>query len=213
MKQKISVILLLTLLLSAVGGCGNTFDVSSYVKACLDVQFLGVYEDYIRLTKVSEDEAAQLYHDGLDLLLSGYSEWSLSEARKADFRNAYAELLKSVPYDVKSASQKNDVWTVRVGVKPMHCFDSYEEALVKLQQNLTDEWQAKANNDGEVPSEEELTDQMADRIYKDFITRIQNPSFGKEKIVKVRVTKGKDHVYRIHEEDLKKVSQTAFSLL
>lgn len=212
-KRKSIIAILLVFIMGIMSACGGEkFDAGAYVKSCLDAQFKGEYKEYMEFTESSQKEAEQLYKEGLDELMADYEELALSDELNQKFRDAYADMLKAAKYSVKEAVEEKGEYTVKVAVQPMKCFDTYDDDLEKLQEDFIAEWEEKALNGVEIPSEEVLMEQMAGKVYEDLVQRVQNSEFDKEVIVEVEVKKDKDGVYHVDEEDLEEVVEKAFAM-
>lgn len=71
MKKKSIVAVLMVMVMCVLSACGTKFDAKEYVDACLDVQFKGEYEQYMKMTKASKEDAQKLYKDGIDSFMKG----------------------------------------------------------------------------------------------------------------------------------------------
>lgn len=211
-KRKSIIAILLAAVICLMGACGEKFDAGAYVKACLDAQFKGEYDEYIKMTDSTKADAEKLYKDGLDELMSGYESLALSDELNQKFRDAYAGMLKAAKYSIKETKEKGDDIVVVVAVKPMKCFETYEEDLTKIQEDFIADWQTKALNGEQVPDEAALMEQIAQKIYEDLVHRTQNTEYDAEKTVDVRVTLDSKKVHTVNEDDLAKVAEAAFSL-
>lgn len=212
MKKRSILAVLLAMIMCVMGACGEKFDSKAYVKSCLDAQFKGEYDEYIKITESKKEEAEKLYTDGLDTLMSSYSVLPISDEMNKKLRDAYADMLKAANYTVKEEKKDGDNITVTVGIKPMKCFENYEADLKKLQDEFTADIQKKVNAGEKVPSESELMEQMAGIVCDDLIERVKTTEYGEEQIIEVKVKKDKDNVYTVDENDLAKVAEAAVQM-
>lgn len=212
MKKRSIAAILLVFVLCMLSACGTKFDSGAYVKACLDAQFKGEFEEYMKYTNSEKEEAEKLYNDGLDLLMASYEELPLSEELKDKLREAYADMLKSAKYEIKETQEEKGDFTVKVAVQPMKCFETYEEDLLELQTEFMNEWQKKVEKGEKLPSEEELMELMAEKVYLDLVERIKGSEFGEEVLIDVEVKKDNNKQYTVNEDDLSKIAEAAFNL-
>lgn len=211
MRTKSLIAIMLTAVMFVLGACGK-FDCGAYVKACLDSQFKGEYEEYVKLTKSTKEEAEKLYNDGLDSFMAEYEALSLSDDIKGKLRQAYADLLKSAKYAVKETKEEGKTTIVVVEIEPMTCFETYEEDLTEIQSQYLADLQAKVDAGEEVPDQATMMEQMAQLIYDDLVARVSTIEYGEKITMDVRVTKGSDNVYTASETDLAAVAEAAFGM-
>lgn len=212
MKKKSIVAVLMVMVMCVLSACGTKFDAKEYVDACLDVQFKGEYEQYMKMTKASKEDAQKLYKDGIDSFMKGYDQLSLPDELNNKFRDAYKKMLKSAKYTVKDAKETDNGFKVSVTVKPMKCFENYEADLRKMQEKFLKDFQEKFAKDGKIPSKEEIAKQMAEIIYKDLEERISNCEYGEEETFDVAVEKENDKTYTANEADLGEIAKAALGV-
>lgn len=212
MKKKSLIAILMIAIVCIMGACGEKFDASAYVKSCLDAQFKGEFEEYVKLTVSTKEEAEDMYNEGLDKFMEEYEGLPLTDELYQNFRNAYADMLKAAKYSVKEATEKDGTYIVSVVVNPMKCFETYDEDLDRLQEEFIAEIQEKVDSGEEIPSDEELQQLMAEKVYEDLVQRVQNSEFGEETTVEVHVAKDKDGVYVANEKDLEEMAKVAFDI-
>lgn len=212
MKRKGLIAVMMAAVMCIMSACGAKFDSGAYVKACLDAQFKGEYEEYVKVTESTKEEAEKLYNDGLDGLMSSYSSLPLSDEMNQKLRSAYADMLKAAKYSVKESKGDGDEITVVVAVEPMKCFENYEEDLAELQKAFMAEWQEKITNGEAAPSEAELMEMMAGKVCEDLVERVKNTEYGEEQTVEVEVKKDSKNVYTVDEDDLTEVAEAAFQM-
>lgn len=212
MKKKGIVAVLMVMVMCVLSACGTKFDAKGYVDACLDVQFKGEYDQYMKMTKASKEEAQKLYKDGVDSFMKGYEQLSLPEELNNKFREAYKKMLKSAKYTVKEAKETDNGFKVSVTVKPMKCFENYDADLKEMQEKFLKDFQEKFEKDGQIPSKAEIEKQMAEIIYKDLEERISNCEYGGEETFDVSVKKENDKTYTADEADLGEIAQAALGV-
>ena len=213
MKKKKSIVaIMLVVVMCMLSACTTKFDAKAYVKSCLDVQFKGEYDEYMKLTESSKADSEKLYKEGIDAFMEGYEELSLPDELENKFRETYKKMLKSAKYSVKEAKETDDGFVVKVAVQPMKCFENYEADLQKLQQKFLTDIQAQVQKEGKIPSEQEIMEQMAQIVYKDLEERVSKCEYGKEETVGVKVKKDGSKKYTANESDLGKVAEKALGV-
>lgn len=213
MKKKKSILaLMMVIVMCMLSACGTKFDAKAYIESCLDVQFKGEYDEYMKLTESSKKDSEKLYNDGIDTFMEGYESLSLPDELEGKFRDAYKKMLKSAKYSIKESKETDDGFVVTVAVKPMKCFENYEADLQKLQQEFLADMQEKIAKDGKMPSQQEIMEQMAEIVYNDLEERISKCEYDKEVTVDVKVKKDSNKKYTANETDLGKVAQKALGV-
>lgn len=213
MKKKKSIVaIMMVVVMCVLSACGTKFDAKAYVKACLDVQFKGEYDEYMKLTESSKVDSEKLYNEGINVFMKGYESLSLPDELENKFRDAYKKMLKSAKYSVKEAKEIDDGFVVTVAVQPMKCFENYEADLQKLQQKFLTDIQAQVQKEGKVPSEREIMEQMAEVVYQDLEERVSKCEYDKEETVEVKVKKDSNKRYTADETDLSKIAEKALGV-
>ena len=58
MKKKKSIVaIMMVVVMCMLSACGTKFDAKAYIKSCLDVQFKGEFEEYMKLTESSKADS------------------------------------------------------------------------------------------------------------------------------------------------------------
>lgn len=71
MKKKKSIVaIMMVVVMCMLSACGTKFDAKAYIKSCLDVQFKGEFEEYMKLTESSKADSEKLYNNGIDAFIS-----------------------------------------------------------------------------------------------------------------------------------------------
>ena len=73
MKRRTKVMTLLVLAMSMLlCACGAKYgpeDAKAYAKSCLDASYKGEFTEYVKLTDSTEEEAQEMYDNGIDLTM------------------------------------------------------------------------------------------------------------------------------------------------
>lgn len=212
-KKKICsmIAVLLAVVMGMLAGCGNIkkFDAGVYTKSCLDAMYKGEFDEYIKLTQLSEEEAQDDYEENIESLIEEYEDMGLSEELLDRFESLYAKILKKAKYSIKEVKEDKDKnYTVDVEIEPMRIFEGIgEETMVQVQKYVTDLAAA-----GTEPTDEELNEKIFQVLYEVMSERIENITYNEPKIVTVKVTKADDNVYEISEEDYVKMDEAMYDI-
>lgn len=163
----------------------EVFDIQNYVQACLDADFKGEFEAYIRHTGLSKEEAEAQRNEGLwDTELE--EQMSFTEEEKGRFTDALKGFLAASSYEVgipRKAEENH--YTVEITFTP-------NLSLKKC----TDEM-LTAVNSGNITSMEDLKQQ--------YLTSMEGyaaaPEYGEQTTALVNVIPGDGNKLQIAEED------------
>ncbi len=107
--EKVVLMCLLILLIAGSTGCDMKPDIISYVDATMDLFIKGEAEEYMKLTKSTEEEAAKIYNDYIDIWTNFLIADEISEELKENFREIFREVFAEARYQVKSSKKvKNE---------------------------------------------------------------------------------------------------------
>lgn len=142
MKKKFSIILACIMLVGVLGGCGNSFDASAYLKALLDNSYKNDSSQLVSMKIATAEEAADLYEQGLDAEVNSMpsAAGSLSAEQIEEFRNLLADVLAGAKYTVGEAKKQDDgSYVVTVTYEQMNIFgpamESYINAILTASAN------------------------------------------------------------------------------
>lgn len=203
-RKGIVAVLLLSMVLALLGGCGKKFDASGYTKAVLDVCYKNETEQYIKLTNSTKEEAEAVFTDNMDSLMEGFSELNLSEDLEGKYKEFFEDIAKGVKYSVGEAVEdKEGNFTVEVTVEPItNLKDTYDEFMAQ-----SEEYSVQVSNDvmngGEIPSEEDMMNHVFEIYYNILRESLDaGVNYGEAQTITMHVNKGDDNVYEIPEADL-----------
>ncbi|MBQ8514441.1 MAG: hypothetical protein IJ496_03500 [Ruminococcus sp.] len=170
MKKLTSAVLALTVAAAGVlstgcGGVDSNFS-SDYVAGILDASYKGEFDNYIKMTDASEEEAQEIYDSTVEYYASAiayycevYTE-DISEELNAQYTDFAAELLKEAKYTISSAESGKESCYVKVSIKPINlltqvedditaCVDEYNAALEAVEDldSMTEEEYAALEED------------------------------------------------------------------
>lgn len=203
-RKGIVSVLIISMAVMLLGGCGKKFDASGYTKSVLDVCYKNETEQYMKLTNSTKEEAEAVFTDNMDQIMEGFAELNLSEELQANYKVFFEDLAKNVKYTVGEAVEdKQGNFTVDVSVEPItNLQDTYEEFMTKTEE-YTAQVPADIMNGGETPTEDEMQNKIFE-IYYDILRASIDAgiNYGEAETVTMHVNKGNGNVYEIPEADL-----------
>lgn len=200
MKKKGIVALLAAgavMLLSACGGGFTTEDAQNYVQSALDAGYKADFDEYVKQTNSTQEEAETMYQQNIDNVLSGVGiqDAGVSEELVEQYRTLAGDLLALANYEVTGAEESENGFAVEVTYEP---FTGYENLDAELETVLTD----IASSMTEMPTDEEINQIVFEEVLKLVQQMIENPAYGEAETFTIHVDKGSDNVYSINEDDL-----------
>lgn len=107
----------------------------NYVAGIMDASYKGEFNNYMIITKSSEEEAKTLYDTTVEYYTASiayyceiYTE-DLSEELQNEFTEFTEDLLMKSKYTVASAESGNDSCYVRVSIKPINLLEQVEDDI------------------------------------------------------------------------------------
>lgn len=190
-------------------GCGaGTYDASGYVKSMLDAQTLGEYDQYLKLTESTKEDAEDLYNKTIEAQMDAIEADTLSDELAGKYEELFKKIFKQTKYTVGEAEEgEDDSFTVPVKVETFQLFEGVEEDLAAFQEELKAEVMTQMAEDGTVPAEEELNERVFQHLYDYLNENVENPTYGKKSTIKVKVAKNSDDFYEANTSDMKKIEE------
>ena len=112
-RNKLSVILIIIMIIGMLAGCGSRVDVSAYVKSILDVRYKNDSTTYVEMKFGTEEEAEKAYNEGMDKIVNEFvKNLGISEEMTKEYRQILADVSASVKYTVGEAVKQEDgaIW-------------------------------------------------------------------------------------------------------
>ena len=208
MKKRVFLAFLIAIAIIVLCGCGKLSeeDAKLYAESVLDASYKGEFEEYIKQTDSTEEEARNAYESNLGALMkeSGFEEAGISEELQANYRQLFQDMLKSAKYHVGDAKEDTkDSFTIDVTVSAFTAFAGISEE--------TNNWLTEQFVDAtEVPEEAELNEMFFQKMYELMAAKISDPAYGEEMVVAIHVKPDSDGVYYIPDEDLTAIDSALF---
>ncbi len=209
-SSKVIVSVMLVVAMMSLTACSLfKFDATGYVQAVLDASTRGEFEEYIKLTKSTEQDAQAEFDEVLDAFMTEFESVEISDDLKENYRQLYKEMLAKTKYTVSEATDSDGVYTVEVSVEPLNVFEGYKEeteaALTDYQNELT----ASYEDSGELPSEDEIVEETFKIVYDILKARVDDAAYNPAQKIAVTVAKNAEGYYTIDDGSY----EALFSLL
>jgi hypothetical protein len=212
-KYNKSIIIILSLLLTGIlGGCSTIslltqgeFDASGYVQGILDSTYKGQFEQYMKLTKDTAENAQAAYDTVMETkaeALATYTSVKLTDETKAKFLEYSKQIYQNTKYEVSKATKTDNGFTVDVVISPMTILKNIAtEGEVYVTDFNT------RNSSGEFAefTEEEFQAEYANGIMQIFENNISNIQYGEPITVTVNVSLQDDKVYSMAADEFTKI--------
>ncbi len=206
MKRKRSSSLLCILICVVLaGGCGLSgadFDASGYVKASLDMSYHGESAQFIELTEATAEQATQMYEEIVAANLAEITAGMiLSAEQEVEFDELCRRHLANVTYTVKEAEKiSSSEYTVDVVAKKLIAIDAEDGVIEQYNEELEKRIAEGEFNEME---DDEFKAQCSAEILDIYREYVNNPEYGEETTVTVRVERdSSESTFYIGETDL-----------
>ena len=198
-KKKIARVVLAAVTALSITACGgfSAEDASAYVKSALDAEYKADFDEYIKQTDSTQEEAEAMYQEGLDTITAGFGLDSLgiSDELAEQYRDVATDLLALAKYEVKDAAEEGDGYAVEVSYEPYVGMQNLDQDLNAALEEIT-------ASISDIQSEEELNEMVYQKVLEILQQKVAEPEYGEEETYTIHVTKGSDNVYTITQDDL-----------
>ncbi|MBQ8687518.1 MAG: hypothetical protein IJ512_03065 [Ruminococcus sp.] len=141
MRKITSAVLALTVAATGVlstgcGGVDSNFS-SDYVAGILDASYKGEFNNYIKMTDATEEDAQEIYDGTVDYFASALAYYcevytdDISEELYAEYTALAADLLKEAKYTIASAESGKESCYVKVSIKPLNLLEQIEDDITE----------------------------------------------------------------------------------
>lgn len=198
-KRLTAAVLAVVALAMALSGCSSRVDASAFVKSALEMQYLGRYDAYIKCMDITEDEAQELYQEGMEAEVSYFAAIlgieELSDSSEEQLVELYKQICLHSSFEVGEAvltDEEAKTYSVEVTIKPINLLTLAADDLIANFSNTTD------TND---PAYTEAVVEILSRHLPD----IDNED---AKTVTVQVLTSDEGVFYLEEEDANEIVET-----
>lgn len=209
LMKKVALVLVAVMALSLLGGCGQKFDASAYLKAILDNSYKNDSTAFVELKIGTAEEAAALYEEGIETELQGLvASAEISEEQGAQFREVLADMLGGVKYTVGEAEkQDDDSYIVTITYEQMNVFGPTVETYMADIEAMATAWAES----GEYPSDEEMNEAILESLKNCLAETLANVTYDEAATTTVKIELV-DNVYTPVEADLYNLEYVLFDL-
>lgn len=199
MKKKVSGVVLAAVLAAGLTACGgfSAEDAANYVESALDAEYKGEFDEYVKQTDSTREEAEAMYQQGVDTVIAGMGleELGISGDLADEYRDLAADLLAVAKYEVKSAEKDGDGYVVEVAYEPYIGMQSMDEELNAVMEEIIG---SITGNE----TQEEIYEMVYDKSLDILQQMIDEPEYGEEATYLIHVTKDSGNTYSISQDDL-----------
>lgn len=201
--KRVALLLVAVMLVSVLGGCGNSFDASAYMKAVLDNSYKNDSSGFVKLKVGTKEEAEKVYEEGIDTEMKGLtSQVKLSDELQAEFREIIKSMLKEVKYTVGDAEKQDDgSYVVTIKYQQLVVFAPAIEKFQEDSEAYVAEITEKAMNEEETPSEDEINEAVFALLKDALKGSMEKVTYGEEQTTTVKIELI-NKVYTPNEKDV-----------
>ncbi|MCM1175893.1 MAG: hypothetical protein NC341_12695 [Blautia sp.] len=213
--KKLSLILAGVLTAGLLGGCGNSFDAAAYAKALLDNSYKNDSTQFVSMKIGTAEEAADLYEQGLDANVDAMvasAGGSITAEQAESFRQVFADIYGGAKYTVGEAEKQDDgSFVVTITYEQMNVFEPAMTAYMDEVNNMVEEWTAAATAGSELPSEDEMNEQIISAYRDCFVDSLANVTYDEPATATLRIELI-DNVWTPNEDDVMNLEMVFFDM-
>ncbi len=190
-----------------LAGCGQEFDAGDYVKAMLDASYKGDYAAYTKQGIGSKDEGRRMHENNLQALVDSFSTMfgsDLDDEEAEELGRAMESLCEAVKYDIGTVVEADGKYVVNVTATPLQFSTVLQDKEFNSQAQKT--VKAAMKKDPDI-GDKELMAALTGILIERFNEIAFDPEYGKEKTIKVEVSKNDSGAYEIGSESWKTIDQ------
>jgi len=207
--KKIHSLLICVVLLLNLTGCGaDTSNYQAYVKSIITSNYLGVTDEYVKLTGANVEDAEATYLQNVTRLADNLSMYySLDISTDPELAPAMVDLAKKIygkaKFDVGKAYKDNNINYVDVTIYPIDIVNQTNSAVAEYVNGFNE---AVARGDYNDYTKEEYEYEIASGIIGILAGAVESIEYSDPETVKVRIITTEDSYY-IGSEDFKNIDQ------
>ncbi len=207
--KKIHCLVLCIALLLSLTGCGaNTSNYQAYVKSVITSNYLGVTDEYVRLTGANADDAEATYLQNVTRLADNLSMfYNLDISGDPELAPAMVDLAKQIyskaKFDVGTPYKDNNINYVDVTIYPIDIVNQTYPEIVEYVAGFN---QAVENGDYNDYTKEEYEYEFASGVIGILAGAVESIDYSTPETVKVRIITTEDSYY-IGSEDFRNIDK------
>ena len=205
--KKIHSLLVCIALLLSLTGCGtNPSNYQAYVKSLITSNYLGVTDEYVRLTGANEEDAESTYLQNVTRLADNLSMYyNLDISADPELAPAMVDLAKQIygkaKFDVGTPYKDNNINYVDVTIYPIDIINQTNSDVAAYVAGFN---QALENGDYNDYTKEEYEYEFASGIIGILAGAVESIDYSTPETVKVRIITTEDSYY-IGSEDFRNI--------
>ena len=207
-KKIIAITLLITFVLS-LSGCGQSNSrYQSYVKSMINANYLGVTNEYVKLTGSDSEEVEAVYLQNVTRLANNLSSYyGLDISRDSELGPAMVDLAKKIysktKFDVGKAYKDNNINYVDVTIYPINILNQTNQDVYEYIEQFN---QAVEKGDYNNYTKEEYEYEFASGIIGILAGAVDEIDYADAETVKVRIITS-DDTYYVGSDDIKNIDR------
>lgn len=181
------------------------FDASGYVQGILDSSYKGIFDQYIELTKDTQENAESAYEAVMKTKaedFANYTAVTLTDETRTKFIDYSKQIYNNAKYEVSDATKTDNGFTVDIVISPilfLEHISSEGEAYV------TDFNTRNSNGEFADFTQEQFEAEYAKGIMNILENEIANVQYGEPVTVTVNVTLKDDKLYTMDTDEFTKI--------
>ena len=212
--RKISVMLSCVMLITFLGGCGNSPDMAGYISAILDNTFKNDSTKFVSMEIGTAEQAAKSYETTLagevDALIELSDAGPASDEQRAQMESIVKDIYAKAKYTVDGAEKQDDgSYVVTVTYERANVYGNILDAYLADAMELNDEL-AEADA-AEMPSEAELRETLLNSYIDDFNNALANVTYDAPATATIRVEL-MNQTWQVNSADFTVFQQNLFDL-
>ena len=209
--KRLGILTALLLCMTALCGCGDSFDAAALLRGNLDLIYRNEYTpEFLESAGFSPEEAEQKYRDGIEAELEVFGDYFgvdltlCGEEAKEKIRAFYRTAYSHAKYEVGSAVKGEDVYTVEVTVQPIDIMQKFRQLDADA---FMAAWELRyRSGEFDAMSSGEYETAWLTAVLEALRPRLEDVGHLAAETVPVRVEKsGEDGVYSVSAEDLGRI--------
>lgn len=213
MKTKRLLCLLLCMcMLLCLTACGKASNYQAYVRSIISSNYLGVTDEYIKMTGANEEDAEAIYLQNVTRLANNLSSYyGLEISGDPELAPAMVDLAKQIygkaKFDVGKAYKDNNINYVDVTIYPIDILNQTNPEIIEYVKNFNT---AVENGDYNDYTKEEYEYEFASGIIGILAGAVSDIDYAEPETVKVRIILSDDSYY-IGSDDVKNIDRAIIS--
>lgn len=206
-KKRIIAVMLCMAFVLGLTGCGNNSSrYPAYVKSMMTAYYLGVPNEYVKLTGADQDEVESVYLQNVTRLADNLSQYyGLDISRDAELGPAMVDLAKQIyskaKFTVGNVYKDNTIYYVDVKIQPIDILNQTNEEVYAYVDKFN---KAVDNGDYNDYTKEEYEYEFAGGVIGILAKAVDNITYAEEQTVKVRIITS-DDTYYVGNEDVRNI--------